>query len=242
MRRILKLFNDGNVCVYGLRGRGKDLLMSNVAIRRKKPYVSNVDYGGQFLPLELDKLDCGGNTFREFINGDVRKYSYPYPDGTDVYVSDAGVYFPSQYNGQLDKEYPYLATFQALSRHVGLANFHTNAQSLSRVWLKIREQSDTYLQCLGCLYIPLKKVLPWTKDIVLQKVRVYEKYDTASQGVLPFKVTAPLLASPQTRTMVDLQRQQHASTYGRIRTFYLCYLNMSTYDTRHYKEVLKNGK
>lgn len=242
MQRILKLFNDGNVCVYGLRGRGKDLLMSNVAIRRKKPYVSNVDYGGQFLPLELDKLDCGGNTFREFINGTVKKYSYPYPDGTDVYVSDAGVYFPSQYNGQLDKEYPYLATFQALSRHIGLSNFHTNAQSLSRVWLKIREQSDTYLQCLGCLYIPLTKVFPWAQDVVYQKVRVYEKYETAVQGVLPFKVHAPLLASPQTRTMVDLQRQQHASTYGRIRTFYLCYFNKSTYDTRHYKEVLKNGK
>lgn len=241
MRRIISLFNQGNVCVYGLRGRGKDLLMSNVVIRRKLPYVSNVDYGGYFSPLELDKLDCGGNTFRDFINGSIKKYSYPYPDGTDVYVSDAGIYFPSQYNGQLDKEYPHLANFQALSRHVGLANFHINVQSLSRVWLKIREQSDTFIQCLGCLYIPIKRVLPFCSDIVLQKVRVYEKYESAAQGVLPFKVSAPLLSSPQTHTMVDLQKQQHRSTHGRIRTFYLVYINKSTYNTRHYQEVLKNG-
>ena len=34
-KKIIKLFEDQNVCVCGLRGTGKDLLMSNVVIRRK---------------------------------------------------------------------------------------------------------------------------------------------------------------------------------------------------------------
>ena len=37
---VIRLFKRGNVCVTGLRGTGKDLLMSNVVVRRKKPYIS----------------------------------------------------------------------------------------------------------------------------------------------------------------------------------------------------------
>jgi hypothetical protein len=59
-KKIIRMFEDGNVCVTGLRGRGKDMLMSNVVVRRKKPYVSNVDYKGKkarfkrFYPLDYD--------------------------------------------------------------------------------------------------------------------------------------------------------------------------------------------
>lgn len=45
-KKLIRLFEDGNVCVCGLRGRGKDLLMSNVAVRRGLDYISNIDYGG----------------------------------------------------------------------------------------------------------------------------------------------------------------------------------------------------
>ena len=43
-QKIRKLFKKGSVCVTGLRGTGKDLLMSNVVVRNKKPYISNIDY------------------------------------------------------------------------------------------------------------------------------------------------------------------------------------------------------
>lgn len=127
------MFRDGNVCVTGLRGRGKDMLIANVVMRRKKPYVSNVDYGGKWYPFKPEDIDCGKNTYKEFISGDVNKYVYPYPDGTDIYVSDAGIYFPSQYCGELNKQYPYMATFQQISRHVGKCNFHSNTQNLNRL-------------------------------------------------------------------------------------------------------------
>ena len=68
MKKIIKLFRSGNVCVCGLRGRGKDMLIANVAVRRGLPYVSNVDYGGDcrsFVPMDYN---CGGNTYENFLN------------------------------------------------------------------------------------------------------------------------------------------------------------------------------
>ena len=41
---VKKMFSQGNVCVTGLRGTGKDMLMSNVISSRKLPYISNMDY------------------------------------------------------------------------------------------------------------------------------------------------------------------------------------------------------
>ena len=133
MKKIIKLFEAGNVSVCGLRGRGKDMLFSNVAVRRKLPYVCNTNYGGEHIPFNPLDYDCGGNTYENFLTGKVFYYKYPHCDGTDVYISDAGVYFPSQYNGELNKRYGYISTFMALSRHLGECNVHFNAQNLNRV-------------------------------------------------------------------------------------------------------------
>lgn len=37
MRKIVKMFENGSVSVFGLRGKGKDLLTANVVCRRKSP-------------------------------------------------------------------------------------------------------------------------------------------------------------------------------------------------------------
>lgn len=233
LRKIIKMFRDGNVCVTGLRGRGKDMLVANVVMRRKKPYVSNVDYGGKWYPFKPDMLDCGKNTYKEFISGDVNKYVYPYPDGTDVYVSDVGIYFPSQYCGELNKYYPYMATFQAISRHVGKCNFHCNVQNLNRAWDKIREQSDMYIMCRGCLVI---------FGIVFQSVRIYDKYQSCVDRVKPFNVNIPLIGSGATRYAVRLQRANYEANHGYIKNMILIYRNKSKYNTRFFKDMLENGK
>lgn len=44
IRNIKRMFEDGNVCVVGLRGRGKDMLFANIIARRRKEYISNTDY------------------------------------------------------------------------------------------------------------------------------------------------------------------------------------------------------
>lgn len=232
MRKIVKMFENGSVSVFGLRGKGKDLLTANVVVRRKKPYVSNVDYGGKWYPLDLGKLDCG-NSYRNFITGDFNYYEYPYPDGTDVYVSDAGVYFPSQYCNHLNNAYPTLATFQALSRHLGDCSMHVNSQALNRVYDKIREQSETYIRCMSC------KV--FFGKLVVQRVYIYEKYQSATDCVPLFNLPLSAFLFGGVQTYM-LAKQHYRITYGEIKPRTLIYWNKSKYDTRLFKELLKNGK
>lgn len=233
MKKIMKLFSAGNVCVCGLRGRGKDMLMSNVAVRRKLPYVSNTDYGGdciKFVPMEFD---CGQNTYDAFLNNALQYYKYPHPDGTDVYIGDAGVYFPSQYCGELNKRYGYFSTFMALSRHLGECNVHFNVQNLNRVWDKIREQSDIYIMCNWC------KV--FFGRFVVQQVTIYENYDSAVARVPPYK--APSVGLNADRKMnVQLDRQRYRIAHGAIKRRLLFYRNKSNYNTRIFRDLLLSGK
>lgn len=232
IRKIVRLFEDGNVCVCGLRGRGKDLLMANVAVRRKKEYVCNVDYGGihhHYVPMDYD---CGGNTYENFISGKVCKYVYPWPDGTDIYISDAGVYFPAQECKALNKQYGYFATFMALSRHLGDCNVHFNVQNLNRVWDKIREQSDCYIMVNGCIVLFGK--------IVLQKVTLYELYDSALKRVPPFRLSKPFLNRDRIFQW-EIQKSQYNIAHGSIQRKLLIYWHKSDYNTRFFKEVLENG-
>lgn len=238
MKKILKMFDRGNVSVCGLRGSGKDMLMANVVIRRKLPYISNVYYGGGeakdgglYYPFEPSKLNCGLNTYRDFLSGKVRPYTFPYPDGTDVYISDAGVYFPSQYCSELNRDYGYLATYMALSRHLGANNFHYNSQNLNRVYDKIREQSDLYIMANKCFVL-------W--GFVLQVVTIYDQYDSAVKRVPPFRLARSLFSADR-KFDYDKERLHYEISYGKIKRRLLFYRNKSTYDTRRFKEVLSSG-
>lgn len=233
LKKIIKKFREGNVCVTGLRGRGKDLMIANVVVRRGEPYVCNVDYGGNHYPLEPENLDCGKNTYKNFISGDVKYYKYPYPDGTDVYISDAGIYFPSQYCGELNKEFPYISTFSAISRHVGDVNLHFNVQNLNRCYDKLREMSDCYLNCLGCKVI---------FGIVFQLVREYDNYDSCIKRIKPFNVNVPIIGSGATRYNVRLQKANYEANHGYIKNHILIYRNKSNYNTRFFKDMLENGR
>lgn len=232
LKKIVRMFEDGNVCVCGLRGRGKDLLMANVAIRRKLPYVCNVDYGGVRYKFNPMYYDCGKNTYKNFIAGKVNKYVYPWEDGTDIYISDAGVYFPSQYCNELNRDYGYFASFMALSRHLGECNVHFNAQNLNRVWDKIREQSDQYIMVNGAFVLFGK--------IVLQKVTLYELYDSALKRVPPFRLRKPFFNADR-RYQWEIQKSQYDIAHGSIQSKILIYWHKSNYNTRFFKEVLENG-
>lgn len=235
MRRIIKLFKSGNVSVFGLRGTGKDMLTANVIARRCSPYVSNMDYKNKksvFIPLDFSKLDVKNN-YERLISNDIVPYNYPYPEHCDIYVSDCGVYFPSQYCGKLDRDYENFPVFQALSRHLGDCNFHFNSQYLGRVWNKIREQSDTYILCKSCKVIG---------RLVFQTVIVYDKYESALDKVLPYVHNRPpFMASQEVRAQY-LARDNDAlnsylNKYGHVKKMHLIYFNKSKYDTRLFKGV-----
>lgn len=230
--KILKLFDSGNVSVCGLRGTGKDLIMSNVVNRRHLPYISNIDYGGHYYPFDYDKLNCGHNRYDNFITGNINYFTYDYPDGCDVYLSDAGIYFPSQYCNELNKRFPDMSVFQALSRHVGDCNFHFNAQNLNRVWDKIREQSDIYIMCRGCLYL---------KGLVIQKITIYDRYQSCIDRQRPLKLPMPIFSNKETRMMRKIQLASYEAAHGMIKDRILIYFNKSNYDSRRFKTILMGG-
>lgn len=231
-KKIIQLFKDGNTCVCGLRGKGKDMLTANVIARRKIPYVSNVNYGGSHYQFNYEDIACGKNTYQNFIDGKMKYYKYPFDDGTDIYLSDAGVYFPSQFCGDLNKHYQYMSVFQAISRHVGQCNFHFNAQNLNRVWDKIREQSDTYILCRFCWY--------W-HGIVLQKVTIYDRYQSAVDRMKPLYLPLPMFANKEMRLQRKMEYARYEAQHGSIKNGLLLYRNKSTYDTRLFKKLLEEG-
>lgn len=235
-KKIVRMFEDGNVCVCGLRGTGKDVLTGNVIARRKQPYISNLDYtdGENYQPLDFDKIDVGKNTYKDLISGDVKYYAFPYKQGSDIYVSDAGIYLPAQYCNELNKQHPYLPTYFALSRQVSHNNFHVNVQHLGRVWDKIREQSDIYIRCRFC------KVL--FGKIVIQKITLYDKYQSALDRVQPCRISVPLLAKREVKQNAELYLDKFYNTYGSVKNRFLIYWNKSKHDTYYFEKLFLGGK
>lgn len=234
-KKIIKMFKNGNVCVTGLRGTGKDMLFANVICRRKKHYISNFDYTSNelYFPLDLTKLDCGGNDYKNFIYNKPLYYDFSdyYPLTSDVYLSDAGIYFPSQFNGELNKWYRGFPVYQALSRQVSHNNFHINTQNLNRVWDKIREQSDIYIRCNKCIYL---------FGFVFQIVTIYDKYQSCVDRVEPCRIKKPLF-NKKIKKDIDMYFATFCNNYGSIKRKLLFYKNKSKYDTLYFESYLKGG-
>lgn len=235
-----KYFEKGDCCVVGEKGAGKDMLFGNIICTRRLDYVGNVEYKrkGKKIPIkryELDfsKIDVGGNTYKDFINGNIKPYTYPYPHGCDIYISDCGVYLPSQYCNELNRDYKFLATLAALLRQLGTAHLHTNCQNLGRVYDKIREHSRTYITCLKCKVIPIGK-----QQLVIQKIRVSEKYDSCANNVP--KLTLPLWAYfGRDKLMAKLYKLNYDIQHGKIDEYTLVYFNKCDYDTNVFRTILR---
>ncbi|MBQ8302020.1 MAG: hypothetical protein IJX97_00535 [Clostridia bacterium] len=234
--KIVRMFKDGNVCVCGLRGTGKDVLTGNVIARRNVPYVSNLDYTGgkNYQKLDFDKIDVGKNTWRNLIKGKPRYYKFPYAAGSDIYISDVGIYMPSQYCSELNREFPHLPTYMALSRQVSHNNFHINVQSLNRAWDKIREQSDQYIRCRWC------KVL--FGFLVIQRITIYDKYQSAVDRVHPCRIRVPIFASAEVRQQASLYLDKFFNTYGDVKNHWLIYFNYSKHDTYYFEKLFEEGE
>lgn len=236
-----KTFYQGNTIVCGLRGRGKDMLFSNVIARCCDKYISNIDYqckNSQFIKLDINLLNLNGNTFDRFINNNLIPYSYPYEDNVDIFISDSAVYFPSQYQDKLCKMYPSLPLYQALSRHLGNNNIHYNVQNLNRLWDKCREQCDNYIFCNWC------KVL--FGKIVIQVITIYDKYESCENRVQPFKpLKAPLTLNGTAKALYRTKNEELFRNFteknGSVKRRLLIYINKSNYNTRLFKDILQNG-
>lgn len=229
LSKIVKMFNETSVCVTGMRGSGKDVLFGNVIARRNEPYVSNLDYGGDREELSLSSLNLGGATYDQFINGNLPTWKYPYKLGSDIYISDVGVYMPSQYCNELNKKYSSLPLYFALSRQVSQNNIHLNVQNLNRAWDKIREQSNVYLRCKKCLFIG---------SLVIMNVTYYDKAESCQNRVEPCRITIPLLASKEMRLQAEIYNDNFFNQHGTVRDMTLIFFNKSKHDTYHFGKLL----
>ena len=234
---VVKCFRKGNVIVTGHKGRGKDLLFSFVTNyrwkKKRERYISNVDYtGGKgYSQFDFKYMQLGGNTYENFLSGDLKKYEYPYKEGRDFYIADAGVYLPSSYHDKLVKYYGETPLFYAIQRHLADSNTHVNIQNLNRLWDKLREQADWYIDSIGA------KVL--FKKFVIQRVRVYDTYESALQRLKPMKVPRGLIRKEKTAKALDAQRQ---ADRGLIKTMtIISVLPKKHYDSRYFKEILRRG-
>lgn len=235
-KSLVRGFQLENYAIGGLRGTGKDLLMSNALARYKNidSYISNVDYklkGKNFIPFNALNFDIKNN-YDNFLTNNINKYVYPYNDKIPIYVSDAQLYFPSAYESDLKKKYSGLVNFMPLSRHLGNTQMIVNSQAFNLVWDKIRVQCDRYILCMSCSYI---------FGFVFMNVRIYENYDSFIGRVPPYRKPINLLSNKK-KVDIDLHKVSYDATYGIIKRKKLFFINKSHYDSRFMKGVLENGK
>lgn len=230
--KVVKDFENDNICVVGLRGTGKDVLMGNVIARRKLPYISNLNYGGNFAHLYDCDLSLGGNTYKNLINGDVKYYKWKYPENVDIYISDVGCYYPSQYCNELNKEYKNIPMFMALSRQIAKNNVHINVQNFNRCWDKLREMSGLYYRCLKCIHIG---------RLCIMNVIIYDRYQSCIDRISPCRIRVPMF-NKEAQMDAKIYRDKFYNTHGRVEQRKLIFIDKSKHDTYYFKELFENGK
>ena len=234
-RFILDKFINGNIIVAGKKGKGKDLFFNYVINARKSACRSNIQYNEKLCTkTDLDYLtlkdDKGKQIdYSKFLDGTFEPIEKKLDECVDYYISDAGVFLPSQFQAELCKKYPSLPVTYALSRHLARMNIHANTQNLNRLWDKLREQADGYFIIrktikLGFLFI--------------QKMTFYEDYNRALHNLRPFHSNR-LLSSAENKALAENFRAQN----GLIMDLFIIQLKKNIkYDTREFHNVLYGEK
>lgn len=222
---ILNRFKNGNVIVSGRKGYGKDLLFQYVINKRKSGYFSNLDYGGCYHNIAVKDLELSPNDYNHFIKGEIKQINKNEEmEGHDIYLSDSGVYLPSQFDSTIQKVYPSLSIFFALNRHLYNNGMHLNAQRLDRIFKSLREQADSY--------ILLRKRRIKIPFFIVIRTRVYEKYDSALQELEPLNSR---FFNKYSKAEVDLYKAKH----GYIKNGLLFISKRSLhYDSRAFHKIL----
>lgn len=222
---LLKIFNSHSVIVYGAKGKGKDLLFQKViSARPKKPYMSNINFGYKYIHKDIRELNLDPNTYENFICGAIIPIKHDDRlENIDYFLSDGGVFLPSQQDKQLHKNFKSLPLYYALSRHWYNSNVHVNTQALNRLWLPLREQADFYIKCKKSIKLGF---------IFVNTIVLYENYTAALNGVLPpkkriFKGFNNALAAQHEWTHGYIEKRRYISFKWRIK-----------YDTRIFKKIL----
>lgn len=223
---VLKAFRSGNCIVFGKKGKGKDLLFNYAINTRNELAYSNIQYNRELVQIKsIKEFSVEPNTFVNMLEDNVIKIKKNLKEHTDMYISDGGIYLPSQYANMLCKLYPSLPIFYATSRHLGEMNLHINTQYLGRVWDKLREQADTYFKVVGT-----RKSL-FSRSLITEII-VYDTYKSAMAELLPFKTG--LFKSAEEKA----EQTKFIAKNGNIdRIFIKQHIKDIKYDTRYFHKV-----
>lgn len=227
--RIKRAFIEGNVIVSGRKRYGKDILFQAVIRWRNETYFSNYSYGGDYHHIDIKELELTPNTYDNFIEGNVVKcYKNHDLEKHDIYISDGGVYLPSQADSKLHKIYPSLPITYALTGHLWANGIHVNTQRLERLWKALREQADYFIRIRKrALKLPFVFVIFTTE---------YEKYESAKQELEP-------LGSRLFNKYSKAEMDKYRATNGFIKNgFVIVPKHYLKYDTRAFHEILFNEK
>lgn len=220
---LVRQFRRCNVIVAGKKGTGKDLLFQHVINKRKAPYYSNIDYGGDCKIVKLKDISAYPNTFKEFVNDDLRECKRWAREKTDVYISDGGVFLPSFADTLLDKAYPSMPPYYALSRHAAEHNIHVNTQNFERLWKKLREQADYYVLVKKRIKLP---------HFILVRCIGYDNLQSAIQGLEPVKAR---FLNKYSKAEMDVYRASH----GEIKPGWVIIPKRTIkYNTRAFEPIL----
>lgn len=226
-RYIIDNFKSCNVIVVGKKGTGKDLLFSWVINKRKTFYYANIPYGGKYKLINPIDVSLGNNTYDNFIHGNIEKCKRLFYEKKDIYFSDGGTFFPSQYDSTLHKTYKSLPLYYALSRHTAEHNIHVNVQSLNRLWKALREQADFYIRCRGVIKLPF---------IIISFITTYDNYESCLNGLQP-------LSSRFFNQYSKANYDEYVAKYGTIKKgFLIHWKHKIKYDTRYFEKVVYGRK
>ena len=216
---LANAFNNFDVAVYGFRGAGKDLIFAHGINEIGQPHYSNIWYNHNTEVRDLQDIHVGGNSFRDFIEGNIQQFIPNFVDGRHFYISDAGVYLACQHFKELDKVYNEMPIHFALRRQLHDSHIHTNSQALGRVWDKLREQQGCFIHCLGTVDYG---------DFFIVSAVTYTKYESALACLPPPKVA-------KGKNVDKYEVMRHGEIVERS---FKIYKSTLSYDTRHFKSKL----
>jgi hypothetical protein len=190
---LVNCFTDANCIVFGLKGAGKDLLYNKVINSRNVNCYANIPYNKELCTVkDIQDFSVSPNTFENILNNDIKIVPKINKECCDMYISDGGIFMPSQYSNQLIKNYPSLPIYYALSRHLTNSNIHINSQYLGRVWDKLREQAGYFIRAVKTTRLAIKVKDGKDKDskklvgFLITDFIVYDNYASAMAQLQPF--------------------------------------------------------
>jgi len=219
-------------------------------------YLSNIDYGYGSRIIDLDELKLIDKntgdvvTYQSVMDGSYKKMHIEKIDmyeGLDLYISDAQLGLPNTEHKDLDKIYPWLPVFIALSRQLYNMNVIVNTQEYSRLWIKLRGQQDVYFKALNTVPINksftqrIWKKLPILKNYMFVKLRYYEEQQSAELNILPFSAKGLVNEGMKHAVLSDGQsiKEQFESTYGVIKDITIVIkISKIKYDSRIFHEYI----